>query len=73
MDKTIYQETMKFSYEKDEEVKVINVIRTTLLQRGEGTEKDPIRRIEQYWSLDGELLWEHDCYKKPKRAKKIKK
>jgi hypothetical protein len=39
---------------------VIQVIRTTLERRGLGTEGDPIRRVTQYWSLDGVLLWEHD-------------
>ena len=66
-EKSFYQETMKFSYSPDIDVEVIRVIRTNLLQRGEGVEKDPIRRIEQYWSLDGELLWEIDPYKKPKK------
>jgi len=64
---TIYQEEMKFSYTPDRDVEVIRVIRTNLLRRGEGVEKDPIRRIEQFWSLDGELLWEIDPYKKSKK------
>lgn len=68
-DASIYQEEMKFTIHKDEEVKVINVIRTNLLLRGEGTTKDPYRKIEQYWSLGGELLWENDPYLKPKKKK----
>lgn len=43
-----------------DECKVIQVIHTTLTRRGKGTESDPARVIDQYWSLDGELLWEHD-------------
>lgn len=39
---------------------VINVIRTTLLRRGEGTQSEPLRVITQYWTMDGELLWEID-------------
>ena len=70
MNKTFYQEEMKFSYEKDEEVKVINVIRTKLLLRGDGTTKDPYRKIEQYWSMSGKLLWENDPYKKSRQRKK---
>lgn len=39
---------------------VIQVIHTTLLRRGRGIESDPIRCIDQYWTLDGQLLWEVD-------------
>lgn len=39
---------------------VIQVIRTTLTKRGKGVEGDPVRTIEQYWTLDGKLLWEVD-------------
>ena len=42
------------------ECEVVQVIRTNLLRRGDGTEKDPIRVITQYWSMEGDLLWEHD-------------
>jgi hypothetical protein len=38
---------------------LIQVIRTTLLRRGDGKD-DPIRIITQYWSVDGELLAEVD-------------
>lgn len=38
---------------------VIQVIRTDLLRRGDG-DKTPIRYITQYFSLEGELLCEHD-------------
>lgn len=40
-------------------VKVMQVIRTTNLRRGDG-KTTPIRCITQYWSLDGELLAEVD-------------
>ena len=38
---------------------LIQVIRTTLLRRGDG-KTTPIRVITQYWSTDGELLAEVD-------------
>ena len=38
---------------------VIQVIRTTLTRRGDG-KGDPIRVITEYWSLDGQKLWEED-------------
>jgi len=48
----------------DKEVIIMQVIKTTLLRRGSGTAGDPIRRVEQYWTLDGELLVEKDLYDK---------
>ncbi len=39
--------------------KVIQVIETKA-ERGLGVEKDPIREITQYWSLEGKLLAERD-------------
>jgi hypothetical protein len=45
---------------------VIQVIRTELERRGTGAEGDPYRRIEQYWTLDGKLLFENDPYGKEK-------
>jgi hypothetical protein len=44
----------------NEDARVIPVIETTLLRRGRGTVGDPIRRVTQYWSLDGKLLAEVD-------------
>ena len=59
--KTHYFETAKVSFEwSGSECQMINVIRTTLLRRGKGVEGDPIRIITQYWTLEGELLFEHD-------------
>jgi hypothetical protein len=43
-------------------VELMQVIRTTLTLRGDGTPEDPYRRIVQYWSTDGELLAEGDRY-----------
>lgn len=40
--------------------KVIKVIETDLLGRGKGTPENPVRRIHQIYSLDGELIMEHD-------------
>ena len=39
--------------------RVIQVIETTLLRRGDGKDT-PLRGITQYWSLDGKLLAEVD-------------
>lgn len=39
--------------------KVIQVIETEV-KRGKGVLDDPMRGVTQYWSLDGELLAEHD-------------
>lgn len=41
--------------------RVIQVIETTILRRGEGkSASDPVRIIRQYWSLDGVLICEVD-------------
>ena len=39
--------------------KVIQVIETKA-KRGLGIEKDPVRDVTQYWSLDGKFLAEYD-------------
>lgn len=44
------------------EVEIIPVVRTTLARRGKGVQGDPIRIITQYWSTEGELMWESDPY-----------
>lgn len=44
------------------DVCMIQVIRTTLLARGAGIPENPFRKVEQFWSLDGELLAENDPY-----------
>lgn len=43
----------------DREVMVMQVIRTTNLRRGDGT-NTPIRAVTQYWSMQGDLLAEID-------------
>lgn len=44
-----------------ERARVIEVVETNLLRRGEGKSPiDPIRIVTQYWSLDGKLLAEVD-------------
>jgi hypothetical protein len=48
--------------EQDRDVEVIQVVHTRLKKRGKGVEDDPVRRIEQYWSLDGTLLAEYDPF-----------
>ena len=42
------------------DARVIQVIETSLDLRGKGVDGDPIRRITQYWTLDGKLLAEVD-------------
>lgn len=44
---------------------VIQVIRTSLLRRGDGTKNSPIRIITQYWDFEGNLLWENDPHPEP--------
>ena len=44
----------------DKPAQVMKVIRTNLSTNGKGVEGDPIRRVIQYWTLDGELLAEVD-------------
>lgn len=41
--------------------KIIEVIRV-VSTIGTGTEKDPVRLIFQYWTLDGKLLTSKDSY-----------
>jgi len=40
--------------------RVIQVIETQLEKRGQGVAGDPVRRVRQYWTLDGLLLAEVD-------------
>ncbi len=42
-----------------DEAKIIKVIKTVSL-RGDGTDKDPVRPITQYWDFKGKLLAEND-------------
>ena len=46
----------------NKEVEILKLIRTRLLRRGDGKE-DPIRIIEQYWDLEGNLIFEIDSIK----------
>lgn len=44
-----------------ETVRVLQVIETKLLRRGSGrTAADPIRIVTQYWTMEGELIFELD-------------
>ena len=49
---------------QQKECYTIRVICTYLTCRGKGVEGDPIRRITQYWTMDGYLLAEVDPYNK---------
>lgn len=48
------------SFEPCTTVRLVTVIESGLLMRGNGHEGSPLRRITQYYSLDGELLAERD-------------
>lgn len=50
---------MKMNTTPVRQVEVTRVIRVTSV-RGAGTETDPCREIEQYWTMEGELLSEDD-------------
>lgn len=43
---------------------VMQVIKTTLLRRGDG-QLDPVRIVTQYWSFSGDLLAEVDPFPTP--------
>ena len=42
-----------------DKIEIIKVVKTTAIL-GEGTEKDPVRHIYQYWDFKGNLLANHD-------------
>jgi len=39
---------------------IIEVIKTDLTVRGQGTDENPKRCVTQYWTCEGRLLWEDD-------------
>ncbi len=43
-----------------DKVEILKLIKTTLTRRGEGVHLDPVRVITQYWTMDGELVFEID-------------
>lgn len=47
--------------------RLIQVIETDT-SRGKGTMDNPVRRVMQYWSTDGELLAERDALVEEERA-----
>lgn len=52
------------------DVEVIQVIHTRLLRLGKGHDaSDPIRIIDQYWDMEGNLMWEIDPFKERKRRR----
>ena len=53
-----------------ESVRVMEVIEIVAL-KGDGTEKDPVRKITQYWDMQGNFLAEYDPHLKELRDKKI--
>jgi hypothetical protein len=53
-----------------ESVRVMEVIEIMAL-KGDGTEKDPVRKITQYWDMQGNFLAEYDPHLKELRDKKI--
>ena len=55
-----YIENFKVKMSGMDSAEVVQLIHTNLLRRGAGKEGDPIRVIDQYWTLDGQLLFEFD-------------
>ncbi|MNC24427.1 hypothetical protein D3C75_724820 [compost metagenome] len=47
--------------------RVVELIETTLTRRGDG-KTDPIRVITQYWTVDGQLLFEIDPIDRSEQA-----
>jgi hypothetical protein len=43
-------------------LEIVKIIVTTLKTKGDGTENDPVRRVTQWWSMDGNLLLEADAF-----------
>lgn len=56
---------MEQGWQVSKPVEVIEVIRTELDLRGHGTPDEPYRRVTQYWTKDGELLFERDPCEDP--------
>lgn len=50
------------------ELEVIQVIHTQLARRGLGVEGDPFRSLDQYWLMDGTLLFEYDSFARVVRS-----
>jgi len=49
--------------------RVVQLIETTILRRGEGLESDPVRIVTQYWTFDGQMVAEDDpCSPQPYSA-----
>ena len=48
-----------------DECKVVELIRTTLRRKGDGTKNNPIRIITQYWTKEGILVFEFDGQENP--------
>jgi len=42
------------------DVEIVTLIRTRLTRAGDGTKSNPIRIIEEYWDLEGKLVFEID-------------
>lgn len=44
------------------DVEIVQLIRVTVVRKGDGNKDNPIRRIIQYYNFDGSLLIEYDPY-----------
>jgi hypothetical protein len=44
------------------ELRIIQLIETSILRRGKGVEGDPVRIVEQYWDMEGNLCFEYDTH-----------
>lgn len=61
MSKMFPEEKSVIRFRGTDNAKIVKLIRTTA-PMGAGTEDDPIRRVYQYWSSDGKLLFTEDDY-----------
>jgi len=48
----------------DKDLEIIQLIKTNLRTIGEGVEGDPIRRLIQFWDMQGKLVFEYDTWTK---------
>ena len=55
------EEKIIIRFRGTDNAKIVKLIRTAATM-GAGTEDDPVRRVYQYWSLDGKLLFTEDDY-----------
>lgn len=53
--------------------KIIEVIEAEVTRGSGNLSDDPYRTVTQYWSKEGELLWEKDAWKEKRKEKQEEK